>query len=301
MAKVLVFGSTGQLACELAHATWPDGMAPTFLDRAAADLSRPETLGPIVERQRPDLVIIAAGFTRVDDAEDEEAEAMLLNASAPEAIAEAAAALAVPVVHFSSDYVFDGRKGAPYKETDTPCPLSAYGRSKLAGEQSVGRANPKHLILRTSWLFGPHGRNFMQTMLRLAETRDEIKVVDDEFSCPTDSGCLAQAVTDMLPRLLATDPPWGTYHLAGARGVSRFAYAEAILAELSVLGHRVPRLTPVSSRDFAAKADRPPDSRMSSAAAARAFGIALPAFSESLPAALKGGLPSAREAAKEAS
>lgn len=300
MSRILVFGSTGQLARELARAVWPEGAALTLLDRAAADLSRPETVGAVVKRQRPDVVVIAAAYTDVEGAEDDEATATLVNADAPGAIARAAAELSVPVVHFSTDYVFDGAKGAPYEETDEPAPINAYGRSKLAGEREVRLANPRHMILRSSWVYSAFGRNFLRTMLRLAETRDEVSVVADQLGCPTAARDLAAATARLLPHLLGSQPPWGTYHLAGASGTSWFGFAEAIFAGLAAMGGKRPRLKAISTSAYPTKADRAPDSRLSSAAFTRAFGFGLPGFEQALPAVLREAVLKAPEAAREA-
>ena len=195
MTRVLVFGSTGQIARELARTTWPQGTTLTLLDRAAADFADPQSLGPLVRRNRPDIVIVAAAYTNVDAAEDDEEAANLINAVAPGAIARAAAELSIPIVHLSTDYVFDGEKGAPYVETDAVNPINAYGRTKLAGEREVRAANSKHLILRSSWIYSAFERNFFRTMLRLAESRDEVSVVADQRGCPTAAHDLAAGIS----------------------------------------------------------------------------------------------------------
>ena len=203
MTHVLVFGSTGQLASELKRTEWPTGTAVTFLGRDKADFSAPETLPAVVREQRPDAIIIAAAYTAVDRAESEEALAHVVNADAPGAIAEAAAGLDAPVVFISTDYVFDGEQGlfdnGFYTEFDKTNPLNAYGRSKLAGEEKVRASNPRHLILRTSWLYGAYGTNFVKTMIGLAKSRDRVEVVADQFGCPTASADLAQAIARPCP------------------------------------------------------------------------------------------------------
>src|SRR4051794_20226855 len=167
---VLVFGSTGQVARALRRVAWPKGFQLAFLDRQGADLPRPELLGGIVREARPDAVVVAAAYTQVDTAESEEALAHTVNALAPAAVAAASAALSIPVVHISTDYVFDGEKNGAYRESDPVAPTGAYGRTKLAGEVAVRGANSNHLILRTGWVYDATGTNFLRTMLRLART-----------------------------------------------------------------------------------------------------------------------------------
>jgi dTDP-4-dehydrorhamnose reductase len=290
MPRALVFGSTGQVARELARATWPEGMEPVFLDRHAADLARPDDLRGVVTEHRPDIVIIAAGYTDVERAEDDEETATLVNAAGPAAISSAAADLLAPIVYLSTDFVFDGRKGSPYVEADEANPVNAYGRSKLAGEEAVRAANPKHLILRTSWVYSPFGRNFLRTMLMLAATNEEVSVVSDQRGCPTAAGDLAAAVASVASRLLGSGVRWGTFHLAGGTATSRHEFAEAMFRELAEGGRTRPRLHAVPTASFPARARRPPDSRLSSDAFAREFGVRLRGFEEALPSVLREAL-----------
>ncbi len=284
--QVLVFGSTGQVARELARVAWESGTTLTFLSREAADLSRPATLPPLVEAHRPDIVIIAAAYTAVDQAEDDEAIATMINADAPAAIAAAAASLSIPVVHLSTDYVFDGGKDGCYAETDAPAPINAYGRSKLAGEISVRTANPKHLILRTSWLYSAHGTNFLRTMLRLASTREVVSIVADQRGCPTSARDLAQAIAHVSLPLLGADAPWGTYHLAGRSSTTWHGFAEAIFAEMAKRGLRRPQNKAIATRDYPARAKRPLNSRLCSDRFAEVFGLRLPGFETAVPTLL---------------
>jgi dTDP-4-dehydrorhamnose reductase len=292
-SRVLVFGSTGQLGRELARAAWPAGLEVTFLDRRAADLTRPNDLQPLVGAQRPDLVIVAAAYTNVDGAEDDEGTATLVNADSPGVIAGAAAERGIPIVLFSTDYVFDGMKGAPYGEGDAVGPLGAYGRSKLAGEEAVRAANPRHLIIRTSWLFSPFGRNFLRTMLRLAGEKDEVKIVSDQRGCPTAAGDLAQAICRITPRLLEGGAEWGTYHLAGVSGTTWHGFAETIFSALEAGGRARPRSLPIPTSAFPTRARRPADSRLESAAFHRSFGIRLRGFEEAAPIVVREALAAA--------
>jgi len=284
--RVLVFGSTGQLARCLQRADWPRDTVPVFLAREAADFSRPDGLPDIVRREKPQLMIIAAAHTDVDGAESDEATAMIVNAAAPAAIARAAAELDAPVIFLSTDYVFDGRKEGAYAEGDATNPINAYGRSKLAGEAAVRAANSRHLILRTSWLYSRYGKNFLRTMLRLAETKAAVEVVDDQHGCPTSAHDLADAILRIVPRLFESEAPWGTYHLAGASVTTWHGFAEAIFSELAKRGKRRPNAQPVSSDAFERAARRPANSRLSSELLAKTFGFRLPGFETAMPRVL---------------
>jgi dTDP-4-dehydrorhamnose reductase len=298
--RVLIFGSTGQVGRALAQAEWPKGSMLTSLDRRGADLSRPGELPAIVRQHDPDVVIIAAAYTNVDAAEREEDLATRVNAAGPEAIAREAAILSVPVVHLSTDHVFDGEKNRFYDEDDPTGPVNAYGRSKLKGEIAVRTANPKHLILRTSWVYSASGASFLQTMLRQAESRDEVRVVSDQYGCPTAADDLAQAIVDVVPRIVTANGPWGTYHLAGSSAATRHGFAEAIFERLAARGHRRPLNKPVASADYPSPARRPRSGRLSSDRFARQFGMRLPGYEASLPsvvdAALAGSIATARTA-----
>jgi dTDP-4-dehydrorhamnose reductase len=298
--RVLIFGSTGQVGRALAGTEWPRRTKLISLDRGAADFSRPQELGAIVRRHDPNVVIIAAAYTNVDAAERGEELATRVNAAGPEAIGQATAALSIPVVHLSTDYVFDGEKRGYYDEDDPTGPVNAYGRSKLAGEVAVRAANPRHLILRTSWVYSASGAGFLQVMLRQAESRDEVRVVADQRGCPTSADDLAQAIAAAVPAAITADGPWGTYHAAGASGVTRHAFAEAIFTRLQARGHRRPRNTQVALADYPSPARRPRNGRLSSERFAETFGIRLPGYEASLPSVLDAALASHLSAAAQA-
>lgn len=283
MTRVLIFGSTGQVSRALARAKWPAGMTPIALDRSAADFSQPEKLGPIVRHHAPDATIIAAAFTQVDKAESEEALATRVNADAPGEIAHAAAALAIPVIHLSTDYVFDGEKDGPYVESDPVGPVGAYGRSKLAGEVAVQQANARHLILRTAWVYDAGGTNFLRTMLRLAESRDEVRVVADQHGCPTAAVDIAAAIVHALPTVLQDETKAGTYHIAGDAPTTWHGFAEAIFEGLEARGLRRPRNVPITTAEYPTPAKRPRNSRLSSDAFAGTFGFRLRGYPAALP------------------
>ncbi len=291
---VLVFGSTGQVARELARSKWAEGTTLTHLDRQAADLSEVEALAGIVDAKAPDAIIIAAAYTRVDGAESDEASAMAVNAHGPAAIAGAAAERSIPVVYFSTDYVFDGTKDGPYEETDPVRPINAYGRSKLAGENAIRTANPRHLILRTSWVYSAHGSNFLTSMLRAAKSRDEVRVVSDQWGCPTAAGDLADTVAGIMPALVSGEAPSGTYHLAGGMEATWHGFAEAIFETLAARGLKRPANVPIATADYPTEAARPRNSRLSSQRFARDFGARLKGYRCALPAVLDEALAANR-------
>lgn len=276
-ANILVFGSTGQLAREL-RAVLPNAQ---FLDRAAADLSEPDALAPLIRRQRYDAIIIAAAYTAVDNAEDDEANALRVNGEAPGFIAKVAAEMGSPVLHISTDYVFDGEKDGWYSEEDATGPLSAYGRSKLVGEEAIRLANDRHIILRTSWVYSSHGSNFVKTMLRLA-SRDELSVVSDQRGCPTSARDLARAIRSIVAQLKQHNELFGTYHVASPYETTWYDFAEAVFAELHERGRARPIVHAISSAEYPTRARRPANSRLSSAKLEAAFGVRLPHWRDNL-------------------
>lgn len=224
----------------------------------------------------PTVVINTAAFTAVDRAEGERIAARCLNEEAPRQLAELCRARAVPLIHISTDYVFDGAKGAAYTEDDTPSPQSAYGETKWRGEQAVRASLPQHIILRTAWVYGQHGHNFLRTMLRLANEQNEVRVVSDQTGAPTNAAVFADAILRVVDRIgdgdVARDGLWGTYHLASQGETTWHGFAEEIFRAASALGARVPRLTAITSDDFRAAAPRPAHSVLDSSKFAGAFG-----------------------------
>ena len=234
---ILLFGAGGQLGSTFVEA-WNRPERLIALTRAEADLAVPGQVAAAIARYRPVIVINAAAYTAVDKAESEPELAQRINSDAVGEIAEACAALDIPLLHYSTDYVFDGGKLGAHTETDTLAPLSVYGRSKLAGEQAAAR-NPKHLVLRTSWVFGPHGGNFLRTILRLAGERESLNVVDDQIGAPTPTTLIVSASLAALGQLRnapADDPHWGIYHLTAAGETSWCGFARWIVQEASRLG-----------------------------------------------------------------
>ncbi|MEI4488266.1 dTDP-4-dehydrorhamnose reductase [Frigidibacter sp. MR17.14] len=269
--KLLVFGRTGQLATELAALAGP-GLSITCLDRTAADLSDPEACAAVMQAAECDAAIIAAAWTAVDRAEAEEAAAALVNGASPAAIAQVAAARGIPLLHVSTDYVFDGQGTAPWKPSDPTGPLGAYGRTKLAGEDGLRAAGGPHAILRTSWVVSSHGANFVKTMLRLSETRNHLTVVADQIGGPTPARAIAAALVDMARQLLADPSKSGTYHFSGAPDVSWAEFARAIF----VAADRDVTVEDIPTSAFPTPARRPANSRMDCDDLARVFGITRP-------------------------
>ena len=276
--RLLVFGRTGQVARAI-RAQAPDAV---MLGRDEADLSAPEACAQAVRAHRPDAVINAAAWTAVDAAEDHEAEARVINADAPGAMARACADLGVPFVHISTDYVFDGSGDAP-RAPDAPTrPLGAYGRTKRAGEEAVAAAGGTHATLRTSWVFDGDGANFLTTMLRLGATRDTLRVVDDQVGGPTPAPAIASACIAIAAALREDPALAGTYHLSGAPDVSWAGFAAEIF-DLAALPCRV---EPIPSSAYPQKAPRPANSRLDCASLMTAFAIPRPDWRAALRAML---------------
>jgi len=275
--RLLLFGGAGQVGTELrtlALSQSVDVIAPT---RSVVDLEDLDAIGRIMAAKPWSAVINAAGYTNVDRAESEEAAAFAINAKAAARLAAETGARRIPFIHISTDYVFDGRKGAPYVEDDLASPLNAYGRSKFAGEHAVRAANPQHVILRTAWVHSPHGKNFVRTILRLAQERECLTVVADQRGCPTAARDIAKACLDMA-LYCAAEPeraPYGIYHFAGAGEASWFEFATAIVEVAADRLHRSPRMLPIRTIDYPTPAVRPADTRLDCGAIAHAFGVTL--------------------------
>lgn len=274
---LLVFGRTGQVARELQR----QGEV-TALGRAAADLSDPEACAAAIRAAAPRAVINAAAYTAVDRAEVDEALATRINAEAPGAMARACADLAIPFLHVSTDYVFDGGGDAPWQEDDPTAPLNAYGRSKLAGEQAVRAAGGRHVILRTSWVFSGQGANFLRTMLRLGETRDSLSIVADQVGGPTPAADIAATLLTMA-QALSEGQGGGTYHYAGAPDVSWAGFAREIFASAG----RDVTVTGIPTSAYPTPARRPLNSRLDCTRLRADFGIAPADWRAGVSAALE--------------
>ena len=268
--RILIVGNAGQLGRELEKVF--AGIGPIVgVDRESVDLADPEQTRELVRRAAPDVILNAAAYTAVDRAESERDLAYAINEGAPRVLAEEALRRDALFVHYSTDYVFDGDKSSPWLETDAPNPLNVYGASKLAGEQAVAAVGGKFLILRTSWVYGPHGSNFLLTMLRLARERDRLSIVDDQIGGPTTSIELARATQAIVTGILAgrfdAAQDWaGLYHMTCGGSVSWFGFAQAIFARAAeLLAVKPPTLAAIATKDYPTPAARPRNSVLSNA------------------------------------
>ncbi|MET1066833.1 MAG: dTDP-4-dehydrorhamnose reductase [Pseudomonas prosekii] len=271
--KILINGQHGQVSQELQRHLSHLGEL-VVLGREQLDLAQPEQIRQQVQSIRPDLIINAAAHTAVDQAESEPQLAFAINASAPGILAEQALELGVPLIHYSTDYVFDGSKPAPYTEDDAPNPLGVYGKSKLAGEQAISAVQGQHLILRTSWVYSTHGRNFLLTMQRLLQEKPEMRIVADQIGAPTWAGTIARSTLALIERWQAGNPgAWGTYHLTAQGETSWFGFAQAIGAALREQGKPCANLLPIPSSAYPTPAARPLNSRLDCSRLQREWGV----------------------------
>jgi len=263
--RILLTGRNGQVGWEVQKALAPLGEL-TALGRAELDLSDAGRLREAVREANPDVIVNAAAYTAVDKAESEREAAFAVNATAPGILAEEAKRNGALLVHYSTDYVFDGAKPVPYVEEDEPNPINVYGASKLAGERAIAGSGCRYLILRTSWVYGPRGSNFLLTILRVAREGPELPVVDDQIGAPTSSRAIARATAQVL-----RPGAHGTYHLSAAGQVSWCGFARAILARAGV----ATAVVPIRSEDYPAAARRPRNSRLDCSRLRETFGVAL--------------------------
>ena len=280
--NILISGKTGQVAVELQkHLAGLGNLI--VLGRDVLDLSQPEQIRAQVRAHKPDLIIIAAAHTAVDQAESEPELAFAINAIAPGVFAEEAAALGIPLIHYSTDYVFDGSKPAPYTEDDATNPLGVYGKSKLAGELAIAASGAKHVILRTSWVYSTHGKNFLLTMQRLLQERPELRVVADQIGAPTWAGTIARSTRALIERWQAGDAgAWGTYHLTASGETSWFGFTQAIAAHLSAQGKTCATLEPIPASAYPTPAARPQNSRLDCSKLAREWAVTQPDWEAAL-------------------
>ncbi|MES0051782.1 dTDP-4-dehydrorhamnose reductase [Mesorhizobium sp. M0053] len=285
--RLVVTGRDGQVAASLLEAGQRrDGIEVVTLGRPVLDLARPDTVFDALAAARPDIVVSAAAYTAVDQAEDEPDLAFAVNAVGAGKVAEAAARLGVPVIHLSTDYVFDGTKDGACVETDATAPLGVYGASKLAGELAVAAANPRHLILRTAWVYSPFGKNFVKTMLRLAADRDEIAVVADQWGNPTSALDIADAILHAAALLRGDEAfdGYGVYHLAGTGETNWSGFARHILDTSARYGGPTARVRDIATANYPTKARRPANSRLSTAKFTAACGWVAPDWRQSAQA-----------------
>lgn len=285
---ILLIGKNGQIGWELCRALAPLARL-TALGRAELDLTDVAGARQRMLETQPDLVLNAAAYTAVDKAESDVTTAHQINAIAPGVLAEAAQQVGAWMVHFSTDYVFDGTKRQPYVETDPPNPLSVYGRTKLEGERAVRAGNPRHLIFRLCWVYGMRGQNFLLTIRRLARERDTLRVVSDQFGSPTWSRLIAEAVALTLQQVLRNageETLAGTYHLAAAGYTSWHGFASRIVELLPATERRARQVQAISTAEYPTPARRPAWSVLDCSRLKRAFGLELPHWEEGLRLAL---------------
>jgi dTDP-4-dehydrorhamnose reductase len=272
--KVMVFGGGGQIGREVCNAAWPPHYAIVSLDRRATDITHSTLVRAALARERPSVVINLAAYTAVDRAESEPEAAWAVNSAGAAHIAAACAETGTPLIHLSTDYVFDGCKTEPYREDDPVGPLGVYGCSKEAGERAIRTGLEQHIILRTAWVYGVYGANFVKTMLRLAGERPMVRVVADQIGCPTSAAEITTALIAIATHIERGGARWGTYHFAGAGAVSWHGFAEAIFELASPWLSARPRLVPIRTDEYPTAARRPMHSVLACEKIKAAFSIA---------------------------
>jgi dTDP-4-dehydrorhamnose reductase len=285
--KILIFGRVGQVGWELRHKLACLGQVSS-VDFPEIDFSKPETIREAVRAAEPTVIVNAAAYTAVDKAEATPEPAWALNATGPAVIAEEAKRLGALMVHYSTDYVYDGSKQGAWVETDAPGPLNVYGQTKLAGDEAIAAAGGDYLILRTSWVYGARGANFLLTMLRLAKDRPELRIVDDQTGSPTTSECIAQATADILAQVLSPRGEGmagrsGVYHLTNSGATTWFGFAKEFLSRQA----NCPKLTPIPASEYPVPAKRPVNSVLSCEKLARTFGVRMPSWEVALDLVLE--------------
>lgn len=280
--NILLTGMNGQVGFELQRALAPLGTVHA-VGSADCDLSDASALRALIQSVKPQLIINPAAYTAVDRAESDAEKARAVNTVAPGVMGEEAQRLGAAVIHFSTDYVFDGNQTTPYKESDSVGPQSVYGQTKFDGERALAKATPHHIILRTSWVVGAHGGNFAKTMLRLAADRDELKVVADQFGAPTSAALLADVTAHLVRQIQregATEFPFGTYHLAAAGETSWHEYAQFVIGEAVKAGKAIKatpdRVLPIPTTAYPKPARRPQSSRLDTTLIQSTFDLHLP-------------------------
>jgi len=288
--RIAVTGQSGQVVTALVERGAARGVTVVPIGRPALDLAEPAGIAAALAAARPDVVVSAAAHTAVDRAESEPDLAMAINGTGAGAVAEAAAALGVPVIHLSTDYVFDGSKATAWVESDPVAPLGVYGASKLAGERAVLAATAKSVVLRLAWVYAPFGANFVRTMLRLAETRDTLRVVGDQIGAPTSALDIADGILIVAANLMARPDDaalHGVFHMgAGGPDASWADFAEAIFAGLAARGGKTVAVERIATADYPTPARRPAQSRLESSRLAAVHGVALPDWRGSLEVVL---------------
>ncbi len=285
--KILLFGANGQVGAELRR-LW-DAAELVPLTRAECDLRDPRAVRATIQQLSPSFILNASAYTAVDRAETEVADCFAINAHAPGVMAEEAGKLGALLVHYSTDYVFDGQKDAPYTETDSATPINQYGRSKLEGEQAIQASGARYLIFRTSWIFSPRGSNFVKTVLRLAGERDRLRIIDDQIGSPTSAAAIARATSRILREPQPDSVSTGLYHMTAEGYVSWAGLAEEIFRQAKL--EPAPAIEPIPSEEYPTPAKRPKNSRLCNEKFAATFGFQLSGWREQLEETLSTLLP----------
>lgn len=278
--KILLFGKNGQVGRELQRSLAPLGDLVALDRYGSGDLMNLDGIARTIRELAPDIIVNAAAYTAVDKAEHESELAMRINAQAPAVLARESAAIDAWLVHFSTDYVFDGRGSKPWQESDPVAPLNCYGKSKLEGEIAIQRSGCKHLIFRTSWVYGLSGKNFVNTILKLASERDELQIVVDQIGTPTGADLLADVTAHALRVALQKPDVSGLYHVAPNGEISWYDFAHAIVNQASALGKvfQVKKIRPILSAEFVTPAQRPANSRLSTIKLSNTFSLYMPSW-----------------------
>jgi dTDP-4-dehydrorhamnose reductase len=282
--KILVIGSNGQLGCELCKRGVRYSFDIVSLDLPRFDITDPSEVKKVIGHSHGSLVINAAAYTAVDKAESEPELAFAVNRDGPANLASSCSEAGIPLIHISTDYVFDGNKKGPYLETDPICPLGVYGKSKAEGEAEVRQCLREHIIIRTAWLYGVHGHNFVKTMLRLGREREVLRVVADQHGCPTYAADLAEAILEIAAQICkGCDIAWGTYHYCGKGATSWYGFAEKIFEVAKRYdSFKVKKVEPITTAEYPTPAKRPANSVLKCSLIRRYFGVALRPWPESL-------------------
>jgi dTDP-4-dehydrorhamnose reductase len=281
--KILITGANGQVGYELARARWPEHCVIDCRTRHDLDITDAKMVCNVVIDGDYDIIINAAAYTAVDNAETEPAAASAGNKTGPKNLAIAADRIGAALIHISTDYVFDGQKDAAYGENDPVAPLGVYGQSKEAGERAIRETLTRHLILRTAWVYGAHGHNFVKTMLRLAGSHKEISVVGDQIGCPTAAAFIADSIVSLVRKIIAGgEINWGTYHLSNSGEASWHDFATAIYDLVAAKGLPTPIVHKITSAEYPTLAERPKNSRLNTELLHRTFAIQPPNWRESL-------------------
>lgn len=291
--KILVTGKNGQVGFELMRSLAPLGTV-VGVDIDECDLQDVSSIEMLLNKVRPDLIVNPAAYTAVDKAETEQALAHAINARAPEVMAKYTASHDIPIIHYSTDYVFDGQKEGSYTESDNTNPQSVYGKTKALGEMAIRNHAPKHIILRTSWVFGSHGGNFLKTILKLAQERDQLSIISDQVGSPTSAALLAEVTAEIVKQLFASEATdkYGTYHLVAEGDTSWHGYARLVVARANAMGMETKisadAIEAIKTSDYPLPAPRPANSRLDTTKVSQVFSVSLPNWQEGVEKVIHG-------------